>query len=256
MEGFPKLMRTLALVVLGIGLAALGPAQAQSVAQPNAVSTTPKGVVELFTSQGCSSCPAADALLGRLAKRDDVVAISLSVDYWDYLGWRDTLAQGKFTERQKAYAKAIGDGMVYTPQMVINGVVHVNGTDETKVDRALEKGAKAAHVPVRLSITGDKLVVDVGAAPPGMPAKEATIWLAVMSSAVEVPITRGENRGKTVIYSNVVRELIPIGMWSGAATTVQLERHSFMQKDAERCAVLVQQGKAGPIVGAALMRQL
>jgi hypothetical protein len=140
--------------------------------------------------------------------------------------------------------------------MVINGVVHVNGSDEAKIERALDKLAKAAHVPVRLSMAGDKLVVDVGGAAAGAPAKEATIWLAVMSGAVEVPITRGENRGKTVIYSNVVRELIPIGIWSGKATTVQLERHSFMRKDAERCAVLVQQGQAGPIIGAALMRQL
>ena len=86
--------------------------------------------------------------------------------------------------------------------------------------------------------------------------QEATIWLAVMASTVEVPITRGENRGKTITYSNVVRELIPIGMWSGKATTVQLERHSFMQKDAERFAVLVQQGHAGPIIGSAMIRHL
>ncbi len=257
MEGFAKLMRTLALIVLGIGLLAIGPAHAQSAAQPSSVSAAATGVVELFTSQGCSSCPAADALLGRLAKRDDVIAISLSVDYWDYLGWKDTLARAKFSERQKAYAKVLGDGMVYTPQMVINGLAHVNGSDEAKVERALEKMAKSvAHVPVRMSMSDDKLVVDVGAAPPGASVKEATIWLAVMSSAVEVPITRGENRGKTITYSNVVRELIPIGIWSGKATSVQLERHTFMQKDAERCAVLVQQGQAGPIIGAALMRQL
>jgi hypothetical protein len=256
-EGFSTLMRTLALLVLGIGLAAVGPAHAQSAAQPGAVSVTPKGVVELFTSQGCSSCPAADALLGRLAKRDDVIAISLSVDYWDYLGWKDTLAQAKFSERQKAYAKMLGDGMVYTPQMVVNGLAHVNGGDEAKVERALDKTSKsAAHVSVRMSMSDDKLVVDVGAAPAGASVKEATIWLAVMSSSVEVPITRGENRGKTITYTNVVRELIPIGMWSGKAVTVQLERHTFMQKDAERGAVLVQQGKAGPIIGAALLQHL
>jgi hypothetical protein len=214
-------------------------------------------VVELFTSQGCSSCPAADALLGRLAQREDLIAISLSVDYWDYLGWKDTLAQSKFSERQKAYAQVLGDGMVYTPQMVINGLAHVNGSDEANVERALEKTAKAsAHIPIKLSTTGDKLVVEVSAAPNGNATKEATIWLAVMAKSVEVSIQRGENKGKTVTYSNVVRELIPIGMWNGKAMTVQLERHSFMHKGVERCAVLLQQGRAGPIVGAALLPQL
>jgi hypothetical protein len=257
MEGFPKLMRTMALIVLGMGLAGFGPAHAQGAAQPSSVSTTAKGVVELFTSQGCSSCPEADALLGRLAQREDVIAISLSVDYWDYLGWKDTLAQVKFAERQKAYAKVLGDGMVYTPQVVVNGLAHVNGSDAAKIERTLEKTAKAVgHVPVRMSTVDGKLVVDIGAAPVGTAGKEATIWLAVMSPSVEVPITRGENRGKTVTYSNVVRELIPIGMWNGKAMTVQLEKHSFMHKGAESCAVLLQQGQAGPIVGAAMMRQL
>src|SRR5688572_18906431 len=115
-------MRFMALIALGAGLAGLaGLAQAES-AQAKA-GASPKAVVELYTSQGCSSCPAADAFLGRLAKRDDVIAISLSVDYWDYLGWKDTLASSKFSERQKAYAKALGNGMVYTPQMVVNGAV-------------------------------------------------------------------------------------------------------------------------------------
>ena len=250
-------MRLVTVIMLALGLAGFSEfAQAQGAAQA-AASTVPKGVVELYTSQGCSSCPAADALLARLAQRDDIIAISLSVDYWDYLGWKDTLAQAKFGERQRAYAKILGDGMVYTPQAVVNGLAHVNGSDETKIDRALDKTAKAvSQVPVRMSTAGDKLVVEVSAAPAGVAAKEATIWLAVMSKSVEVPITRGENRGKTVTYANVVRELIPIGLWNGKATTVRLERHSFMHNGVERCAVLVQQGYAGPIVGAALMRQL
>jgi hypothetical protein len=257
-EGRFPLMRYFALIALVAGISGFGGlAQAQTGPAPGAVSTSPKGVVELFTSQGCSSCPAADALLTRLAQREDVIAISLSVDYWDYLGWKDTLAQAKFSERQKAYAQVLGDGMVYTPQMVVNGVAHMNGSDEAKVERSLEKSAKAALVvPVHLAMASNKLVVDVGSAPSAATAKEATIWLAVMSKSVEVPIQRGENKGKTIIYSNVVRELIPIGMWSGKATTVQLERHSIMHKGAERCAVLLQQGRAGPIVGAALLRHL
>ena len=203
--------------------------------------------MELYTSQGCSSCPEADALLNRLAERDDIIAVSFSVDYWDYLGWKDTLAQTKFTERQKGFAKALGDGMVYTPQVVVNGAVHVNGSDERKISAAIEKTNKsiaASHVPVRLSIAGDKLVVEVGSTP-GRSIQESTIWLAVISPSVQVPITRGENKGKTVTYANVVRNLMPIGTWNGKAMTVQLQRHSIAHAGAERCAVLVQQGRAG-----------
>lgn len=247
-------MRFAALIALVVGFAGVASvAQAQPAAPPN----TPKAVVELFTSQGCSSCPAADALLARLADRDDVVAISLSVDYWDYLGWKDTLASAKFTERQRAYAKVLGNGMVYTPQMVVNGTVHVNGADERKVLVAIEKtgkGNSGPHVPVRLSSVDGKLVVEVGSAPGDTAAKEATVWLAVISPTVEVPITRGENKGKTITYTNVVRELMPIGMWSGKPMTVQLQRHSIMHAGTTRCAVLVQQGHAGPIVGAAMIK--
>jgi hypothetical protein len=250
-------MRHLALIALATGLAGFaGLAHAQgpdAAGRPQA-----KAVVELFTSQGCSSCPAADAVLGRLADRDDIIAISLSVDYWDYLGWKDTLAKPKFSERQKAYAKVLSNGMAYTPQVVVNGSVHVNGSDEHKIEWAIDKTAKAfaaTRVPVRLSAVDGKLVIDVGSAPPGAAHKEATVWLAVIARSVDVTITRGENRGRSVTYSNVVRELMPIGTWSGKPMTVQLERHSFMQEGVGRCAVLVQQGRAGPIVGAALINQ-
>ena len=133
-------MRRLALVALVAGLAGLSAsAQAQAVASdaadaaPSKAVIEPKAVVELFTSQGCSSCPTADAVLGRLVKRDDIVALSLPVDYWDYLGWKDTLASPKFSERQRAYGKARGDGAIYTPQVIVNGVAHVNGSDEDKI---------------------------------------------------------------------------------------------------------------------------
>ncbi len=257
--------RLATLAVLLCGLSAFSaPVAAQTrsakAPAPQAVrtSTTPKAVVELFTSQGCSSCPAADAMLSQLATHDDLIAISLSVDYWDYLGWKDTLAQAKFSDRQKAYSKSLGDGMVYTPQMVINGRAHVNGSDEAKIKRAIDKTSDAfanALVPVHMSAADGRLIVEVGGEQETK-AKEATVWLAVISPAVEVPIPRGENKGKTVTYSNVVRELIPIGTWNGKQMTVQLQRDSFMHSQAERCAVLVQQGRGGPIVGAALLTKL
>jgi len=250
-------MRSLAIVVCVAGLSVLfGPKGAQSEA--TATSTQAKAVVELYTSQGCSSCPTADALLGRLAKRDDIIAISWAVDYWDYLGWRDRAARPEFTERQKAYAKLLGDGMVYTPQAVINGVAHANGSDEGKIDRAIDEGAKAfaaSQVPVRLSAVDGRLVIDIGPAPQGTAATEATVWLAPIAGSMEVSITKGENRGKTIVYSNVARGLIPVGRWNGKPMTVQLERHNFMYGDADRCVVLLQQGRGGPIVGAALLTQ-
>lgn len=245
----------LALVALAAGVAGL---PSLALAQVSAAETAVKPVVELYTSQGCSSCPAADALLGRLAKRDDLIVLSFSVDYWDYLGWKDTLANAKFSERQRGYAKALGDGMVYTPQAVINGLAHVNGSDEVTIKRVIEKTTKTlagARVPITLSAADGKLVIAAGPAAHGAAAKEATLWLAVISGSVAVPITRGENEGKTIIYSNVVRELIPVGMWHGKPMSVTLERHSIMHKDTDRCAVLLQQGRAGPIVGAALLEQ-
>jgi hypothetical protein len=258
-------MRLIALVALAAGLAGLSglvgtqgqASDAADAAMPSKVLTEPTAVVELFTSQGCSSCPAADAVLAELIKRDDIIALSLSVDYWDYLGWKDTLANPKFSERQRAYGKVRGDGQIYTPQVVVNGVAHVNGNDEGKIGRLIDKTGKTlatSRVPIRLKKDKDKLVVEAGEAPAGAPPKEATLWLAVISKTVSVPIERGENQGKTITYNNVVRELIPIGMWNGKAMTVQLERHSFMQPGTDRCAVLLQQGHAGPIVGAALLR--
>jgi hypothetical protein len=258
-----RLFAVIALTAALVGQSQKAPAQTPppdtaDAAMPTKVATEPKAVVELFTSQGCSSCPNADALLQQLAGRDDVIALSLPVDYWDYLGWKDTLASPKFSERQRAYAQTRGDGAIYTPQVVVNGLVHVNGADEGSIKHTMEKTGKTvatSFVPIRLSESKDRLVVETGPAQPGVPAKEATLWLAVISASVTVPIARGENQGKTVTYNNVVRELMPIGMWNGKPMTVQLERHSFMRPGADRCAVLLQQGKAGPIVGAALLRQ-
>jgi hypothetical protein len=226
-------------------------------AQKAATSTQIKAVYELYTSQGCSTCPAADAVLARLAKRDDVIALTLPVDIWDYLGWRDTLARPEFTDRQRAYAKLLGDGMVYTPQAVVSGLIHVNGSSQDKVENAIAKTAKlfaGSRVPISLTADNGRLVIEVSAAARGGErVKEATVWLAAISGSVEVPITRGENQGRTVVYSNVVRRLMPIGTWDGTEMVVKIDRHSFMGTGTDRCAVILQQGPGGPIVGAALI---
>jgi hypothetical protein len=253
-------MRCLALIGFAAALAgsATVAAAQNTPAKGTGADGAPLAVIELFTSQGCSSCPEADALLGRLAARGDVLALSYAVDYWDYLGWKDTLASPKFTERQKAYKGTLGVPMVYTPMMVVNGLTHVNGGDEDKVVVAMEKSTRiiaAMRVPIGMSEKDGHLVIEAGVGAGGVPAKDATLWLAVIAKTVAVPIGRGENRGRTITYYNVVRELIPVGIWSGKPVTVQLDRHSIARPGAERYGVLLQQGRGGPIIGAALLSE-
>lgn len=216
-------------------------------------SVTPKAVVELFKSQGCSSCPAADAVMGRVvAKRSDVVALTLSTDIWDYLGWKDTLSSPRLGERHKAYAKAFKD-MLYTPQAVINGAVHINGADEALLNRKIDN-LQGPRVPIRVWEEAGKLHIEAAGSDAGS-VKSATLWLAVVADKVSVPITRGENSGKTLTYYNVVREITPVGMWTGKTMSVQFERASIARPDTNRCAVLLQEGQGGPIIGAAMLDQ-
>lgn len=214
-------------------------------------------MLELYTSQGCSSCPPADALMRKLAERKDVIALSLPVDYWDYLGWKDTLASSSYSERQRAYAHQRGDGLIYTPQLVVNGRTHVNGAKLEDIDAAIastSEAFKTHRISVRIVTDQDKLVITVGARDGSAPS--ATIWLATIQRAAEVVVRKGENSGRTLTYANVVREMTPVGMWSGKAETIQLERQSVVRPGADACAVIVQKGKAGPILGAAWLPQL
>lgn len=221
------------------------------VAAPEARRVT--AVLELFTSQGCSSCPPADELLEAFAKRPDVVALSYSVDYWDYQGWKDTLATHEFTSRQKSYASVRGDRQIYTPQMVVNGRTHVVGSDKEAVNEAIAKGP-APTVPIEVGMMGDAIRVSVGAAEAGKSSK-ATLWLALYDRRVAVPIERGENRDRTLEYYNVVRKLRPIAVWRGEPIQVDLPMGEYDQSQADGCAVLLQEeaagGAPGPILGAA-----
>jgi hypothetical protein len=213
-------------------------------------------VVELFTSQGCSVCPPADALLKSYAERSDVVALSLPVDYWDYLGWTDTFANRKFAGRQRAYAKARGDGVIYTPQVVVNGVTQVVGTQRGEIDRAIERTTKtfaAARVPLRVWTDNETVTIQAGPAADPTTSSTGTVWLAVVQPQAEVEIRHGENRGRKLTYYNVVRELTPVGMWSGQQTRIQLQHGAIGRSNNERCAVLLQEGTTGRIIGAAWM---
>lgn len=213
-----------------------------------------KAVVELFTSQGCSSCPKADKLLGQLAEDRRLVALSLSVDYWDYLGWRDTLALHVHTLRQKSYAISRGDRQVYTPQVVINGASEAIGSDRYAIER-LVSGIDAKSklfVPVTMKRNGSQIEIEVGSGT-GPPA---AIWIVGVAKKSPVVIERGENRGKTITYHNVVRGWQRLADWKGSAVHASLAVEELARHGADAAAVLVQSGSVespGPICGAAMI---
>ncbi|HIE69252.1 MAG TPA: DUF1223 domain-containing protein, partial [Planctomycetes bacterium] len=190
------------------------------------------------------------------ADRPDIIAISLPVDIWDYLGWKDTLASDKNSERQKEYAKERGDGAIYTPQVIVNGMIGVPGSDSKAINEAIkitDEALDQTHVPIRFWHERNSIVIEAGDAPPELRNKEATIWFAVVQKQAQVPIERGDNKGKTLTYTNIVREMLPVGTWSGKAMSLRLARTAIMRPETEACIVLLQQGRAGvgPILGAA-----
>jgi hypothetical protein len=229
------------VLALGAGAAALAAAPA--------LAGEGIAVVELFTSQGCSSCPPADAFMEELRREKNLVALSFNVDYWDYLGWRDTLAAAEHSQRQYDYAKARGDMDVYTPQLIVNGRAHYVGSDRKKILPAIEtaRAGSAGWTKVKLAEQGTEIAVEImaGKAPP-----DATVWFMAVAPSVTVRIERGENSGKNITYGNVVRKLVPLGMWNGHDVKMSFRKDSVMTKDAKACVAIVQEGKAGPILGA------
>lgn len=215
------------------------------------VHAQPKAVVELFTSQGCSSCPPADELLEQLSAQDGILALSLPVDYWDYLGWKDTLASRANSNRQHAYAEFRGDRAVYTPQMVINGGEHVIGSKPTDVKAALERADPlTTHVALSLNDMAVEARIK-GALPKNV--KMATVFFGMLEPRREVPINRGENAGETVTYVNVAHHLQPIGMWSGGDEIFRMPMSEIKLTGMHTCVVLVQiETETGPsrILGA------
>jgi hypothetical protein len=216
----------------------------------------PRALIELFTSQGCSSCPPADKLLGELANDPSVVALSLPIDYWDYLGWKDTLASPGHSARQRAYARVRGDREVYTPQIVVNGAVHVLGSDKAAVERAIaqtDRNATVMSVPVLMSIGGGNLNVKIAA---GNDHSGAEVWLCPVTRAIPVAIGRGENSGRKVTYHDVVRSWLKLGNYSGSDETFTVPLAEITAKDGDAVAIMVQQGtkeKPGIILGTALL---
>jgi hypothetical protein len=203
-----------------------------------------RSVVELFTSQGCSSCPPADKILGELAHDPHVLALSFPVDYWDYIGWKDTLAEPLCTLRQQAYAKVGGRGEVYTPQAIVNGLVDAVGSDRSQIEEALAKTAKKSgvlSVPLNLSERDGTIDISVGAASPKGP-QSASVYLIAFATKRTVTIQRGENAGATVTYSNVVRGMTKVGDWMGAPIDLHASLDKARLDGADAYAVILQEG--------------
>lgn len=220
----------------------------------------PRAVIELFTSQGCSSCPAADKLLGELSRDPSLVTMSLPVDYWDYLGWKDTLALRGHSDRQRAYAEARGDREVYTPQVVVNGVVHVLGSDKAAIEKAIAQTRRNSAVlalPVTIAVADGKVTVKIPAVAGDQRVGE--VWLCPVTNKVSVQVGRGENHDRTLTYHNVVRRWVKLGDWSGKAQTFSLPlgeipKGDYSLKDIDHLDVVVQSGiaaKPGPMLGTA-----
>ena len=217
----------------------------------------PRAVVELFTSQGCSACPPADKILGELAKDPSIIALSMPIDYWDYLGWKDTLADARFSARQHAYSRVRGDRDVYTPQIIINGSAHVVGSDRTAIENAIgttKRTDGVMSVPVTLTLAGKQLTVSVAASGNHAAAAHGEVWICSISKAIPISILRGENGGRELTYYNVVRNLVKVGDWNGTSGSWNVPLESVLHEGVDAAAVYVQDGsreRPGMMLGAA-----
>ena len=201
-------------------------------------------VVELFQSQGCSSCPPANANVLAISDRPEVLALSFGVTYWDQLGWKDTFASPVNTARQWDYARGLHHAQVFTPQVVVNGRSDGVGADRRELDRLLVAGDRGIGGPA-IQINADRVTLSMAAAP----REVADVWLVRYDPrVVQVAIRRGENGGRTLPHKNVVRQLVHLGTWRGTAEslTLPVSRDPLL-----RSAILIQQGVGGPILAAA-----
>jgi hypothetical protein len=204
----------------------------------------PRAVIELFTSQGCSSCPPADKLLSQFVADPSLIPISLPIDYWDYLGWKDTLADPRNSARQRAYSRMRGDRDVYTPQVVVNGSVHALGSDKEAIEAAIalsRKSGTTLSLPVTMAVTDGRLMVSVPGGGEGHSLAE--VWICGLIKAATVAIGRGENRGKTITYHNVARHWVKLGTWNGKSESWSLPIQEF-DEGIDEAAVMVQSGTA------------
>ncbi|MEO5757690.1 MAG: DUF1223 domain-containing protein [Mesorhizobium sp.] len=207
-----------------------------------AAAAQPLTVVELFTSQGCSSCPPANANLIKVKDQSGVLALSFNVTYWDYLGWKDTFGKQEFTQRQVSYESGLGHDGPFTPQVVVNGHADVVGAAPGEIQSLISRSGHTKGPS--LSLDGGKINIGAGTAPGG----KADVWLVrYQRGVVQVPVARGENTGRTLPHANVVHSLKKLGSWTGEATALNLPAGA----GGFATAVLVQSPGGGPILAAA-----
>ncbi len=213
-------------------------------------------VVKLYTSQGCSSCPPADRYLGKLAEREDIIALSFHVNYWDYIGWKDTFALPESTARQRRHGRALNARYVYTPEMVIDGVVDVVGSQSHEVEKTLAEARLSSLNSLSVSLTES----DQASATIRIGAKaewpEADVWLIEFDKQHTVNVRRGENSGRQLTYYNIVRNIRKVGTWKGDMTEIPVDLSAIREGGRDGCVVIVQKAHGGPIFGAARLQLL
>jgi hypothetical protein len=249
----PKTYAALAATGLAVavgGWSVASQTQTAVAAAPSAATTIPvasgadaahPAVIELYQSQGCSSCPPALGVLDQVANRPDVLALNFAVTYWDRLGWKDIYAQPAYTARQWDYSHAQGRSNVQTPQLIVNGKVAVLGSNKPEVEKAIAANARAKGPEI--AITSGRVSIASGTV-----TKPATVWLVAYDPrTVQVPVRAGENGGRTLPHRNIVRQLVSLGAWTGKAASFATPASANGLKR----AVLVQAGSGGPILAAA-----
>lgn len=210
-----------------------------------------KVVVELFTSQGCPSCPPADAYLVELSRRDDVIALSFHVDYWNYIGWKDPFSSPEATARQRAYGQAMQKRYVYTPQIVVDGRAETVGSNRATVSSLIKMAAAAQKIDIDVTHNKDG-TADIGV-PDALPGglREGEVWIGFYDAAVKTEIPAGENRGETITNANIVRTYKRIATWDGTALATHVDLKALGAAGRDGCVVILQASRHGPIIGAA-----
>jgi hypothetical protein len=203
-------------------------------------------LVELFTSQGCNSCPPADAYLGDLAKRKDVVALAFHVDYWDYIGWKDPFAKAAWTQRQRAYQGALRISTIYTPQMVVDGGEHAVGSDRRAVETLIGKAASRSRPSLSASATASGLRLSISGEGRG------ELWIVGYDPRHETKVARGENAGKTLAEFNIVRGMTKLEPWSGGAARLDVPKEALPEGSA--FVALLQEPGQGRVLAVATVQ--
>jgi hypothetical protein len=208
-----------------------------------AAAARPPVVVELYTAQGCASCGKANAHVAELAEKKGVLALTFSVDYWDYLGWADTFARPEFAERQKAYVTRLALREPYTPQVVVDGAAQVSGSKPEKIDALVANAAKKPGKPPDLRFVGSRVYVGSARAPKG----GGEVWLIRFDPREQdVAVKSGDNKGQTIPHRNVVRDVVRLGAWRGRPVAFRLPAAS---EEGLKTVVLVQAGRGGRVIG-------